>query len=399
MPDAFDLYPKAQPPQQNLLSGNPLSLIQALGAVQDYQIRQQQAPALGQIPAAALRGQQISNQTQQQALDLATRDSALRSISQGLDPNKSTADDVYSGQANFMRANPSANPAAVNAAADVILNADSKTGNQNIKGGIAKATNMLTPPETGLVTVNHPQTGQPITMTRQQANFLTLGQNGGSGFPSAPAPGVTDRLAANQTEFAADQSRSAQILAGVRPLQQALPLIEQLSNANFGPGSSSFAHIKGALSTAGIIDPNTSDLQLRQEVGKYLLNYAQGAQNAGRSDSALSTAIGSNPNLDLTQPANLSLVKNQIARDRMDAALPLAAGTADNYKDYKSKYYQTNDVRAFGADMISPDQKKSLMIELNKPGNEDKKKRYINSLRIADQNSLIRPQGDLSGGQ
>lgn len=352
-------------------------------------------PALTQQPAAALQAQQIQNQQQQQALDLTTRDSALRSISQGLDPNKATADDVYSGQANFMKANPSANPAAVNAAADIILNQDQRTSSPNIKGGIAKATNMLTPPDSALVTVNDPATGQPRTMTRQQANLLTMGQ-GGTGFSSGTPPGVSERYAANQAEFAADQSKSAQILAGARPLQQALPLIENLSNSNFGPLSPQFAHTKGTLTTLGIINPNTSDLQVRQEVGKYLLNYAQGAQNAGRSDSALSTAIGSNPNLDLTQPANLALVKNQIARDRMDAAIPIAASGADpaakggiaNYKDYKSNFYQSNDMRAFKFDAMTPEERGALQKSLGPPSSPAYK-RFVHSYNIAKSTGMI----------
>jgi hypothetical protein len=388
MPDASSLYPAAPQPQQGILNGNPLQTIGVLSQLQNYALKREQIPALAQIPGAVLQGQQITNAQQQQALNLATRDAALRSISQSIDPEKATSDDIFNAQANFMKANPGANPAIVNSAADLILNNDPTTQNPNIKGGISRATNMLTPPDSALVPVIDPNTGQPRNITRQQANTLAISGQGMPGFVSGPAPGVHERLAANQTEYAADQSKSAATLANVRPLQQALPLIETLSNSNFGPGSPEFAKLKGALTTAGIIDPKTSDLQVRQEVGKYLLNYAQGAQNAGRSDNALSVALGSNPNLDLTQPANLSLVKNQIARDRMDAALPLAAGSADNYKDYKSKYYQNNDMAAFKFDLMTPQERGALKKSLGSP-DSPAYKRFIHSYNIAKQSGMI----------
>lgn len=210
------------------------------------------------------------------------------------------------------------------------------------------------------------------------------------------APGAAEALAANRAEYVNDQSTSAARMANVRQLQTALPLISQLSSSNFGPGSPEFAKIKGALTTMGVVDPSTSDLRVRQEAGKYLLKYASGAIQAGRSDNALSAAIGSNPNLDLTQPANLSLIKNQIGMDRMDAALPLVAPSdTSQYKNFKSKFYQSADPRAFSFDMMTPAERAQVQTSLGAPSTAAKPNpaydKFVRSYQMAKQAGMLSP--------
>jgi hypothetical protein len=216
------------------------------------------------------------------------------------------------------------------------------------------------------------------------------------GFAGGAAPGATEVAAADKKAIFEDQLRASNTMGNVRPLQQALPLISQLGSANFGPGSAEFSKIKGALTTAGIIDPNTSDLQVRQEANKYLLKYAAGAQSAGRSDSALSAALGSNPNLDLTQPANLALVKNQIGMDRMDAATTKAFGTdakpGQTYSEYKSGYNQATDPRAFSFDIMSPDERAKVKASLGATTSPAYKK-FVHSYNLAKQSGMLTPGG------
>ena len=57
------LYPQPNQQQPNALLSDPAKLVGMLNQLQDYQIRQQQAPALAQIPAAQLQGQNTANQT------------------------------------------------------------------------------------------------------------------------------------------------------------------------------------------------------------------------------------------------------------------------------------------------------------------------------------------------
>jgi len=227
------------------------------------------------------------------------------------------------------------------------------------------------------------------------AKAASMAQQPGGYAGSAP-PGASEVSAADRKTLFEDQLRGSGILSNMRPLQQALPLIQRLSNANFGPGSPQWATLKGALTTAGVINPNTSDLQVRQEANKYLLKYATGAQAAGRSDHALSAALGSNPNLDLTQPANLGLIKTQIGMDRMDAAMPKAFPTqakpGQTYSDFKSSYYQGMDPRAFSFDMMSPQERAKLKASLG-PSTSPAYQKFVKSYDIAKQTGMLQPQG------
>jgi hypothetical protein len=212
-----------------------------------------------------------------------------------------------------------------------------------------------------------------------------------------PPPGAVDVAAADKKTLFEDQLKAGAVMANVRPLQQALPLIEALNNTNFGPGSAEFAKIKGGLTTAGLIDPNSSDLQVREQLKKKLLQYAGGAQSARRSDQALSTALGSNPNLDLTQPANLALVKNQIAMDAMDAAqsklYQLDKSPNQTYSDFKSGYYGKYDPRVFKLGMMSPQERSVLYKSLGKPGSGAFQK-FSHTYDVAKQAGAISVPGE-----
>ena len=190
-------------------------------------------------------------------------------------------------------------------------------------------------------------------------------------------------------------AKSAATLANVRTLQQALPLINGLAATNFGPTSPEFTRAKATLTALGILGPATTDADVRQEIGKYLLRYASNAQAAGRSDQALSAALGSNPNADtMTKPATLALVRNQIGLDRMDAALPNVAGTSAGYKTFKSNYYQNMDPRAFSIDMMTPDEIHNLKTTLKGP----ERAKFIKSLQAAQTVGVQMP-GAQSAGQ
>jgi hypothetical protein len=259
---------------------------------------------------------------------------------------------------------------------------------QKLAAGMISTPTQAAPVQAG---VNPDLTPKMVTGAKAAA----MAQQPG-GYAGAAPPGAPEVSAADRKTLFEDQLRGSGILSNMRPLQQALPLIQQLSNANFGPGSPQFATLKGALTTAGIIDPNTSDLQVRQEANKYLLKYAAGAQAAGRSDHALSAALGSNPNLDLTQPANLGLIKTQIGMDRMDAAMPKAFPTqakpGQTYSDFKSSYYQGMDPRAFSFDIMSPQDRAKLKSSLG-PATSPAYQKFVKSYDIAKQTGMLQPQG------
>ena len=362
------LYP--QPPQQpsntNVLVSDPTKVIGLLSGIQDYRLKQQQFDALAQQPGAVLAGQNISNQTaqmQQQALAARVVHGVMGNYLAGI--KNPTADDVRGAAALAARSVPDVAikyPDIITAASDVV------TKHPNgIKYGAGLLLNSQLSPETASSLVEappNPVTGAARKMTVPESNLA-------GGRDVALPPGESEQIGEPKKVYLADQERSATTQANLRKLEMVYPLVQQLGNSNFGPGSAEFAKVKGALVTAGVIDPNTSDLKVRQEAGKYLLNYAQGAQNAGRSDHALSAAIGSNPNLDLTQPANLALIRNQIGMDKADAAIPVLfnqlhpSDTSKRYyKEFKANFYRDYDQRAFFYDKMSPDERRQLVDSL-----------------------------------
>ncbi|MDR3464139.1 MAG: hypothetical protein P4L76_17690 [Beijerinckiaceae bacterium] len=225
----------------------------------------------------------------------------------------------------------------------------------------------------------------------------------GAGGEAGPSGGLGPMTKASQDAYLSAQGNAATIGASIRPLQNALPLIEKLSASDFGPGSAEYAKVKSILTTAGIIPEGATSVDMRQEVNKYLNQTVQAAQGAGRSDEALSAAQHANPHLDLTQPANIALVKNQIGMSRMDAAVTPAYDAASpgdkskaGFKQFQSTYYQNTDPRAFRFDMMTPQERRDTLDGLGKPGSPGYQK-FINSLRMARSSGAIMPDGGASG--
>jgi hypothetical protein len=383
-PDA-GLYPQPVQPQQNALN-NPLQLLgamQQVNALRQFNATQAAGRAAQgalnpdgtidlnrystglQNPDVAPVGQQaVGTMLEQRQQQISNSTNAL-----GLATNQNQALlNVYGPIAN----NPNAKPEDVYAAS-------AQAARMGIPGSMITPIQqgILSDPKgihTGAQKVYSQQlgtsgatqvTGSPTTEgAPTQVGVATAGFGAGPRATDLP-PGQHEAIAANQAAFVNDQQAASAKFANIRPLQNALPLISQLSNTSFGPGSAQFNQVKAGLITAGIIPADTADVAVRQEVNKYLNVYASAARGADRSDQGLNQALHSNPGLDLTQPANLALVKNQIGMDRMDAAAPIAFnGDKAQYNSYKSTYYQNNDPRAFSFDLMTPQERTTLLAKI-----------------------------------
>jgi len=396
------LYPHANPPPQQ---PSPWQIIPALQSMQQFQARRavgnafQQGVrpdgtydpsvtlnAIGADPSAALaapegittalqaRQQNIQNSTA--ALEYGVKSyGALAAPMAALNqkPNL-TMEDAYN-LAGFLSRLPGANASVING-----WLAGVNAG--NVKDKIAQLTTYGMGPaaaagqQPGQVGANN----QPTVTTAGKAAFTGPGGAApGQNLTTQPPP----QAAADQAEYIADQSKSPAIMAGIRPLQQALPLVRQLNDPNFGPLSKGWTEAKAALSQLGIIDPNTSDTAVRQELGKYLLQYSANVKAAGRSDEGLAAAVGSNPSADtMTKPAVIATLTNQVARDRMDAALPMAAPGFQGYQKFKTGYYAGMDPDAFKFDLMTPQEQKAKLASLK--GNPAATAKFRSSLAIAD---------------
>jgi hypothetical protein len=409
MGDISALYPQPPAPQQGMLD-DPARVIGLINSMNEMRSRQAVGNAFqnaigsdGQFdPNAALsaiksdpnaawgapgavqslleaRGKNIANSASQFGLNVSQNGEAMRLLA-GLaqDPNL-TDNKVLATSAQLARMG--VDPATINSYRQQLMAVSPKQRGAalgNIVNTVIGASQAATPE-----TLVDPNSGQPNRIPHGRMNF------GQGAVPVGMTPGAGEALASNQAEYTADQTKSANILASVRPLEQALPLIRKLSNTSFGPGSAEFAKIKGALTTAGIINPNTDDLKVREMTNKYLLNYVTQRQAAGHTDAARSAAIASNPNLDFTQPANIKLILNQIGMDKQEAALPLAHGGVDpsNYKTFKANYYQNHDQRAFAINSYTPEEIADLQKNLKGP----ERAKFNRSLQTAIKTGLVTP--------
>lgn len=394
------LYPHAPQQQtQNALQGNPLSIIPAM--IQARQFQSQQAvgkafqgatgpdgsfdpgaaqSAIANDPNAALgapeattrllanRRQNIDNSTA--ALGLGTANgqaiaSAFAPLAQKSNP---TMDDVYSAAA--LAARQGADPKQISG-----VIAGIKPG--NIKQSIGDLAN--------------------FSMGAGAASSRVTGPVGPNGEPTQTSTGAViagnptlqtqqgPQQIANQSAYNSDLAASSETLKNMRPLQQALPLIQSLDASNFGKGSPELATLKGLLVTAGVMDPNSTSLPTRQEAQKYLNQFVSGLPHA--SDMGLTQDKISKPNFDITQPANIALIKNAIAMSRMDAAAPKAIGGAQDYLNKKSQYYNNMDPRAFQMDMMSP----SEVDKMDKSLKGQERTKFVSSLKAGVSAGVISP--------
>ncbi len=423
MPDVSSLYPQPPQPQQNgmnALMGDPLHALSVIQQLQAGQLQIQQAKAQQAGGAAILSGLRPDGTFDPNA--------AVRSA----DPSvvgaagAQFANDVISSKGNSAIADTNVvnlrNAKTIAATNEVglettrnnalgdylvgfagkkLTDADLPTiratavrlgGNPNVWGSIKDI-----PSATAAIknaTIARAGATSAIQPTPNGVN-PDLSQRVTSGAEAARNPNRTTTAspqdAADQTAFNEDQTRSSQIMRGVVPLQQALPLIQKLSASDFGGASGDIAKLKGYLVQAGIMDANSSSLPTRQEVNKYLHQAISAIPASERSDQARNLAELSNPNLDLTQPANIDLTKNAIAVARMEAALPKIFGRK-GYLENKSGYYQGSDVNAYKFDLMTPEERGQFQASLGGPDSPAYKK-FKKSYLDAKKAEMITPQG------
>lgn len=172
MPDVSGLYP--QPPQQqpqgSSLLSNPAQAVGIMNGLQEYGIRNQQAPALVQQPQAQLDQVRTAIQTARQIQQA----EAQHRVAAGLGamiPDGAKSDDVHSAAAYFARSNPditSQYPDMIPAAADLILQHP-----KGIAAGRSILLNSALSPGEASGRVAGPPTagGAPTTISVPQANL------------------------------------------------------------------------------------------------------------------------------------------------------------------------------------------------------------------------------------
>ena len=220
-----------------------------------------------------------------------------------------------------------------------------------------------------------------------------------------PLSGTSPLFEEGKKQLAADQDLATTKLTQVKPLLQALPLMDGLRT---GPTTAGFTNIVAALKSNNIIptDAKNDPTVIRQIVNKKLASYIATSPISQRSDAAqfLNQASNPDPSGQLNQ-ALIKLTKDAIVLDRVQAARaltfqhPEAAkvfGFEGNTKDlskygaFRAAFPQAIDERAFTVDMMTPNEKAILAEEIKKMSPNARNK-FKASLALAKKLGLVEP--------
>jgi hypothetical protein len=391
MTDITSLYPQPQAaPTPNILSsGDPskiLGLVQQGNALQQFNATRAageaaqsaigpdgqydptaNALALRNNPAAALvapeaiqgiiaKQGQLIEQRRGQAQDATNMFGAISNM------EKPTALDVHKITATIAAANPSLPPSVISGIANHILNDP-----QGIKHGATTIQNMAigAAGTSGRVAAPPAASGAPQQQPLGAANY------GGGATPVGLPPGVGE--AAVATGAGSGTALNDARLQGLNyhqqvfPLEKAIPALERLGKTGTGPGTDEFNQIKSFLQSAGIPGLDVSKIKDFDEAKKYLTDFVNQNGNSGTNDK-LAAAFAGNPSVGISNAAAVDVAKSALALRRMKQA-QLAefeqSGKPDSeYAKSASQWNISHDPRAYGFDLMTPDQRKKVLESL-----------------------------------
>ncbi len=266
-------------------------------------------------------------------------------------------------------------------------------------------------------TIGTTPAGQPITGTTGQllekagVNPLTaLPMQQGANNPLMPiaGPGVVTSLpagdiaamertgAASGDDLAQARIREAKFQQDIVPLQKAIPALEALGATGTGPGTEQINEIKSFLQSMGLPGADVEGIKNFDEARKYLTQYAQTVGDTGTNDK-LAASFAGNPSVSISNAAAVDVAKTALALRKLQNAQLMAfeaSGQPESqFSKFASEFNATQDPRAYGLDMMTPDARAKLIGGLK----GDEKSKFAQSLRIAIQLGLVQPPGAANG--
>ena len=348
-------YPSAQPSQNNSLLSDPAKAIGLLGGIQDYQLKNQQFNALSQQPAAALQGQNISNAT----AEMQQQEGASRAVSRIMGGYlagipKPTADDVRSAAAFAARSLPN-----VAVKYPDIISAASATGRKN--PGLLINSGLSPEAQSGEV-AGGPGPGNAPTIIKVPASNMAPARITG------PVPGAVEAQVQTGagSGHALDEARQRGLnyRQEVFPLEAAIPALEKLGKTGTGPGTEEFSHVKSFLQSAGIPGFDADKIKTFDEAKKYLTDFVNQNGNTGTNDK-LAASFAGNPSVNISNAAAVDVAKSALSLRRMKQAQLVEfekSGLPDSgYTKWASQWNLSHDPRAFGFDLMTPEQRKKVI--------------------------------------
>lgn len=219
--------------------------------------------------------------------------------------------------------------------------------------------------------------------------------------PSGPAAGMPPLFDAGKQQYVADQDLATARQTAIKPALQALPLLQGLQT---GPGTDTWNKAVAGLKAFGILPTDVANdpTAIYQEVEKKLAQYVSGNPVGQRSDAAQTLAEASSPNpKQQINPALIQLTKDSIVLDRLAAARAGSFTDAQgdqrtdfqNYGSFRSQFPPSIDERAFGLDLMPPDQRQQLLDTMKKNANTFAGQKFWKSLQTVKNLNLYNVSG------
>lgn len=316
MPDnsAAALYPQPNQNQPQGLASNPLALIPALNQLQQYQILQQQAPALGQQPAANLQATQtsIQNARMQMQADVLQRARQAFGTKFGARKDPISETELHSFTADYARQNavdattfPDTIPSV---AGSLLTNPNSgKTDTAGIPRRARELLSLSVPATTAAAPAAAPpgMGGTPMAQSGAgaiQRGTYAVGQPIGEEIPQ--------KAGAEQAANLQTQAAQYQTLGGyIEQLKQDSKVLGTKGGSTL-PLERTWGAIAQRL---GLPSTMTSDELAAGDSFDKIMNIlsigpAQTLANAGNTDQARTMMLHANPNSQMTQQSREMLL-------------------------------------------------------------------------------------------
>jgi len=358
MADISALYPQppAAPQPNALLSSDPGKMIGLARGFQDYRLEQQQFDARAAQPAAVLEGQNIQNaaarnkQKEEEAQIVADKFATL--------PDNATREDVLRRKASIVAIHPFVSPSTVQSIGDMVLKDPG-----GIKQGIATARLMGLSAGERVSRVTAPPGPQNEPMQQPMTSAVRAGVQ-----QTGPVPGAAEAQVQTGSGSGAALNDARQHALNYRqavfPLETAIPALEKLGKTGTGPGTEEFNHVKSFLQSAGIPGLDVDKIKNFDEAKKYLTDFVNQNGNTGTNDK-LAASFAGNPSVNISNAAAVDVAKSALALRRMKQAQLVEfekTGLPDSeYTKWASRWNVSHDPRAYGFDLMSPDQRKKVL--------------------------------------
>ena len=161
-----------------------------------------------------------------------------------------------------------------------------------------------------------------------------------------------------------------------------------LQLADTGPGTQNLQAARAFLQSFGIATSATGDQATQwAEAHKYLMDFARTQGGLGGTDLQAQLAQGSNASTDIPKPAALAVVRNNIAKERLQMAQVQEANGSNGYVEHTKNFAPSQDLRAYQADIMPPQELKQ--IEALQKTNPKAFEKFQKSLDIARAHGLI----------